>query len=62
MEEVREKRGLAYAVYSYLQPFRHASLFLGGVATKNEAIGQSLDVITAELERMADDGPTAARN
>ena len=58
MEEVREKRGLAYSVYSYVAPFRHASIFAGGVATKNEEIGQSLDVIKAELKRMADDGPT----
>jgi zinc protease len=60
MEEVREKRGLAYSVYSYLQPFRHASIFSGGVATKNESIAQSLDVIRAELKRMADSGPTPA--
>ena len=37
-EEVREKRGLAYSVYSYLQPYRHTSIFAGGVATKNEEI------------------------
>ncbi len=58
MEEVREKRGLAYSVYSYLQPFKHTSVFAGGVATKNEAIGQSLDVIRGELKRMAENGPT----
>jgi zinc protease len=58
MEEVREKRGLAYSVYSYLQPFRHTSIFTGGVATRNDAIKQSLDVIRAELKRMAEDGPT----
>ncbi len=58
-EEVREKRGLAYSVYSYLQPYKHAAIFGGGVATKNEEVGQSLDVIRAELKRMADDGPTA---
>jgi zinc protease len=57
-EEVREKRGLAYSVYSYLQPFRHVALFGGGVATKNEEVGRSLDVIRAELKRMADEGPT----
>ena len=57
-EEVREKRGLAYSVYSYLQPYKHAPIFGGGVATKNEEIAQSLDVIRAELKRMADDGPT----
>jgi zinc protease len=58
MEEVREKRGLAYSVYSYLQPYQHASVFAGGVATKNEQIGKSLEVIRAELKRMADEGPT----
>ncbi len=58
MEEVREKRGLAYSVYSYLQPYQHTSIFAGGVATKNEEIGQSLDVIRAELKRMATEGPT----
>jgi zinc protease len=58
MEEVREKRGLAYSVYSYLQPYNNTSVFAGGVATKNEEIGQSLDVIKAELTRLANDGPT----
>jgi zinc protease len=59
-EEVREKRGLAYSVYSYIQPYQHVAIFGGGVATKNEEIAQSLDVIRAELKRMADDGPTPA--
>jgi zinc protease len=60
MEQVRERRGLAYSVYSYLQPFHHASIFAGGVATKNEEIAQSLDVIRAELKRIAEEGPTPA--
>ncbi len=59
MEEVREKRGLAYSVYSYLQPFDAASMFVGGVATKNEQMGQSLDIIKGELKKLAADGPTA---
>ena len=58
-EEVREKRGLAYSVYSYLQPNKNAAIFGGGVATKNEAVAQTLDVIRAEFKRMAEDGPTA---
>ncbi len=57
-EEVREKRGLAYSVYSYLQPYRRTAVFAGGVATKNEEVGRSLDVIRAELRRMAEEGPT----
>ena len=59
MEEVREKRGLAYSVYSYISPMTHSSIFGGGVATKNEEMGKSLDVIKAELRRMATDGPSA---
>jgi zinc protease len=58
MEEVREKRGLAYGVYSYLQPYSSAAVFAGSVATKNEAVDQSLDVIKSELKRMADLGPS----
>jgi zinc protease len=57
-EEVREKRGLAYSVYSYIQPLEHAAIFGGGVATKNDSVKQSIDVIRSELERMADGGPT----
>lgn len=57
--EVREKRGLAYSVYSYLSPLDHAGLFVGGAATRNDRVGQSLEIISAELERMATGGPTA---
>lgn len=59
MEEVREKRGLAYSVYSYLQPYDHAAIFAGSVATKNEKLGESLDVIRAEISQMAEAGPSA---
>ena len=59
MEEVREKRGLAYSVYSYLAPMSHSGVFGGGVATKNEEMSKSIDVIKTELKRMATDGPTA---
>jgi zinc protease len=59
MEEVREKRGLAYSVNSNLYPYQHGAVFIGNVATKNEALGQSLDVIESELRRLAEQGPTA---
>ena len=58
MEEVREKRGLAYSVYSYHNPLDSAAIFMGSVATKNESIAESLKVIRDELSRMADVGPT----
>lgn len=58
MEEVREKRGLAYSVYSYLMPEDHAAVMLGSVATKNEAIAESLGVIRTVLKQMATTGPS----
>ncbi|MET4807035.1 pitrilysin family protein [Limibacillus sp. MBR-115] len=57
--EVREKRGLAYSVYSYLLPLDHTALVYGGVATAGERVGDSLNLIRAEWERLAEEGPTA---
>jgi len=57
-EEVREKRGLAYSVYTYLYPLDHAALLLGGVATQNERAAESLSTIEAELRRLAEEGPS----
>ncbi|WP_420345326.1 M16 family metallopeptidase [Pelagibius sp.] len=60
VEEVREKRGLAYSVYSYLSPLDHGALVAGGVATQNARVGESLDLIRQEWQRMASEGPTEA--
>lgn len=54
--EVREKRGLSYSVYSYLQPLDRAGLILGGVATNNASMAKSIEVIRAEWARMASEG------
>lgn len=56
MEEVREKRGLAYSVYSYLNPLDHSAVYLGSVATKNESIAESLKIIRSELAKIAKNG------
>ncbi len=55
MEEVREKRGLTYGVYSYLVPKDHAALYMGRVASANDRIAETVAVIRAEWERMARD-------
>jgi len=57
-EEVREKRGLAYSVYSYLNPLDHAGLINGGVATRNGKVKDSIEIIRHEWQRMHDDGVT----
>ncbi len=57
-EEVREKRGLAYGVYSYLTLLDHTSLFAGGTQTRSEKAGEALDIIEKEIQRFANEGPT----
>ncbi|WP_370876833.1 M16 family metallopeptidase [Ancylobacter amanitiformis] len=59
-KEVREKRGLAYSVYSHLAPLDHAALILGGTATKNERAGEAIDLIRAEYLKLLTDGPSEA--
>ena len=53
---MREKRGLAYSVYSYLQSFDRAAIFAGQVATKNSALAKSLEVIRGEITQIAEKG------
>lgn len=53
MQEVREKRGLAYSVYTYLADVRLAPLWLGAVATSNERVAQSIALVREEIARMA---------
>lgn len=58
-DEVREKRGLAYSVYSYLLPLQHTGIYAGGVGTQNARVGESLDIFRSELRRLRDEGITA---
>jgi zinc protease len=57
--EVREKRGLAYSVYTYLYPLDRAGLWVGGVSTQNARAAESLTVIRDELKRLREAGVTA---
>ncbi|MBM3487752.1 MAG: insulinase family protein [Alphaproteobacteria bacterium] len=57
-EIVREQRGLAYSVHSSLAPMAEAGLVLGGVATQNARVRESLDLIRSEWRRMAEAGVT----
>ena len=58
VDEVREKRGLAYSVYSYFSPMREAGPFTLGLQTKNNQVEQSLSIIKKELKKYVDNGPT----
>ncbi|MGB0749591.1 MAG: M16 family metallopeptidase [Magnetospiraceae bacterium] len=54
--EVREKRGLAYSVYSYLYPLDHAALLAGGAGTANARAGETVQVLRDVWRGMARDG------
>jgi zinc protease len=56
-EEVREKRGLSYSVYSYFLPMRQDGIFQLGLQTKNDQAKQALQVVKETLERYIDAGP-----
>lgn len=58
-EEVREKRGLVYSVYSYFMPMREAGPFQIGLQTKREQTGQALAVVRETLKKFVREGPTA---
>lgn len=58
-EEVRERRGLAYSVYSYLLPLDHVGLHMGGVGTQNARVAEALQVIRDEIGRLREEGITA---
>lgn len=58
MNEVREKRGLTYGVYSYLVDKENAQLWLGSVASANNRVAEAINVIRAEWERIRDEGVT----
>jgi zinc protease len=58
--EVREKRGLAYSVYSYLLPLERAALVMVGTATSGERAAETLAIIEGEMRKLAAEGPTAA--
>lgn len=59
-EEVREKRGLTYSVYSYFSPALHAGAFTVGLQTRPDQADQALAVVREVLERFTREGPTQA--
>jgi len=59
-KEVREKRGLAYSVWSQVQAHDHTAFFAGGTSTKNERAAESIAVIEEEIAKIIASGPTSS--
>lgn len=59
-QEVRERRGLAYSVYSYRAAYQSTGSFSVYAGTAPEAIGETLRVVRDELAGLAVDGISEA--
>ena len=57
-EEVREKRGLVYSVYSYFMPMAELGPFQVGLQTKKEQAGEALKLVNETVAKFIKDGVT----
>jgi predicted Zn-dependent peptidase len=57
-QEVREKRGLAYSIYSWASQYRDSGQVGIYVGTRGENVAEAMNVIGAELERLHAGGVT----
>jgi zinc protease len=58
--EVREKRGLTYGISTSLTSYNKASVMVGSVATRADAVRQAVQVVRDTLATFAQEGPTQA--
>jgi zinc protease len=58
MDEVRTKRGLSYGVSTSMNSYRKASVWIGQVGTRANAINQTIDVVRKVMADFAKAGPT----
>ena len=56
--EIREKRGLSYSVYSYFRPMRELGPYQFGLQTRNDQAQEALDVMQKTLSDFINKGPT----
>jgi zinc protease len=59
-EEVRQKRGLSYSVYSFFAPGLHAGAWTLGLQTRPDQAAQAVQVSRDVVRRFVAEGPSAA--
>jgi len=59
-EEVRERRGLSYSVYSFFIPYQQPGPFQVGLQTRRDQAQDAVSVVRKVLSDFVTDGPTAA--
>ncbi len=58
MSEVREKRGLAYSVFSYFAPGKDTGIFQAGLQTKGDQATLALEVMNSTIANFIANGAT----
>jgi zinc protease len=58
-EEIRERRGLAYSVGSYITPMRAEGPYIMSLQTRTEKTREAVDLMRTLLTRFVNEGPTA---
>ena len=58
LSEVREKRGLAYSVYSYFFPLERRGPFKVGLQTRRDKTGEALGIVKKTIDDFISKGPT----
>ncbi|HEY5993007.1 MAG TPA: pitrilysin family protein [Gallionellaceae bacterium] len=58
MDEVREKRGMAYSIYSYFMPMQQPGAFQIGLQTKKEQADEALGMVRTTLRQFIQEGPS----
>jgi len=56
MQEVREKRGMAYSVYSYFIPMQQPGAFQIGLQTRKDQADEALQIVNATLRDFIEQG------
>ncbi len=52
MEEIRQKRGLSYSVYSYLSTYQDSGYLRISLQTKNENISLAKNIIREQIDKL----------
>ena len=57
-QEVRNKKGLAYSVYSSFMPYKEQGPFLISLQSRNEKAGEAIRIIQDTLSKFIQEGPS----
>lgn len=59
MDDIREKRGLTYGIYTYLSTPKRSGLWLGSVSADNAKVAEVIRLVRESWQKLKDEGVTA---